>query len=246
MMRGRGKSDPAVGAAKQVNKAGRPAAERRRGPRGTRARNARSARRDGTARHRAWTAYGPAVSHPRREPNAGCERKAHCGNAARWDLWGRKPAMAELPDKAARTVLCGGRTEMPVPTATGERNWGFEFGFPSGGFGFPSPRSRSRGIHGLRSRHLHPQFQKSPGRRAHRGQLQARRRRKRRRRGRREVGRLDRARPGREAPVAVRPRRDFACARRCDLRTTSRLASGASIATLVPSQPGKAPPPLAR
>src|SRR5271166_3341742 len=58
----------------------------------------------------------PAVSHPRREPNAGCERKAHCGNAARWDLWGRKPAMAELPDKAARTVLREGRPKgLPYP-----------------------------------------------------------------------------------------------------------------------------------
>src|SRR3954463_642858 len=26
--------------------------------------------------------------------------KSPCGNAARWDLWGQKPAMAELPDKA--------------------------------------------------------------------------------------------------------------------------------------------------
>ena len=44
-------------------------------------------------------------------------QRAHCGNAARWDLWGQKPAMAALPDKAARTVLCGGRSVMGVPTA---------------------------------------------------------------------------------------------------------------------------------
>src|SRR6266404_8820952 len=39
------------------------------------------------------------------------------GNAARWVLWGQKPAMVALPDKAARTVLCGGRPVMDVPTA---------------------------------------------------------------------------------------------------------------------------------
>ena len=36
----------------------------------------------------------------------------HCGNAARWDLWGRKPAMAELPDKTARPVVCPAKAGM--------------------------------------------------------------------------------------------------------------------------------------
>jgi len=39
------------------------------------------------------------------------------GNAARWVLWGQKPAMAALPDNAARPVLCGRCPVMGIPTA---------------------------------------------------------------------------------------------------------------------------------
>src|SRR6266849_3432407 len=39
------------------------------------------------------------------------------GNAARWVLWGQKPAMAALPDKAARPVLGGGTRVTRFPTA---------------------------------------------------------------------------------------------------------------------------------
>ena len=43
--------------------------------------------------------------------------RARCGNAARRDPWGQKPAMASLPDNCARRDLCGERTVMYVPTA---------------------------------------------------------------------------------------------------------------------------------
>ena len=97
-----------------------------------------------------------------------------------------------------------------------------------------------------RSRRLDAQLQKAAGREAHRGQLQAGRRRK----LRTPQAKSDRSRPPRSArarsascrPTSARFRFWLATY----LRTTSRLASGASITTLVPSQPGKPPPPLAR
>src|SRR3954463_6172484 len=43
------------------------------------------------------------------DPSAsGPSRRAYCGTAARWDLWGQKPAMAELPDKLSSPVRWAG------------------------------------------------------------------------------------------------------------------------------------------
>jgi hypothetical protein len=95
-MHGPEKSDSVIVAVKPANKAGQPAAESaepRTGTKGNAAGKARAGQSAGQACYRRWTAYGKQLP-------SGPEVGAGCGKAA-------------SPD------LCGGRSVMSVPTATG-------------------------------------------------------------------------------------------------------------------------------
>ena len=94
MMHGREKSDPAIVATKPANKAGRPAAEpveRRAGAEG-------NADQQSTRRAQNRVSVSQALDRVRQTCRQTPEVGAVCGNAA-------------------RTVLCGGRPVMGVPTA---------------------------------------------------------------------------------------------------------------------------------
>jgi hypothetical protein len=109
MMHGRGKSDEAIVAVKPANKAEQSAAERVE----RRAEAKGNARQQSTHRTQSRGSVTPALERIRQ--------------AAK-----KKPALRRYPPevgavcgKAARTVLCGGRSAMSVPTAThGELNDG--------------------------------------------------------------------------------------------------------------------------
>lgn len=104
MMHGREKSGLAIVAAKPSNEAGLPAeevVERGRGPRGMRTISTRSGHRAGPAWNRGW-------------PHTTSSAQA----LARAALGRHSPEVGAVCGKAARTVLCGGRAVMPVPTAT--------------------------------------------------------------------------------------------------------------------------------
>ena len=95
MMHGREKSDPAIVARKPANKAGRPAAEpveRRAGAEG-------NAGQQSTCRAQDRVGVSQALDRVRQTCRQLSKVGAVCGNAA-------------------RTVLCGGRSAMGVPTAT--------------------------------------------------------------------------------------------------------------------------------
>ena len=94
MMHGREKSDPAIVARKPANKAGRPAAEpveRRAGAKG-------NAEQQSTCRAQNRVSVSQALGRVRQTCRQLPKVGAVCGNAA-------------------RTVLCGGRPVMGVPTA---------------------------------------------------------------------------------------------------------------------------------
>jgi hypothetical protein len=100
MMHGREKSGPAIVALKPTNAAGKPAAEpveRRAGAKG----NA-----DQRSTHRAQNREGVT------------QGLARIRQAAKTTLRRHPSEVGAVCGKAARTVLCGGRSAMSVPTAT--------------------------------------------------------------------------------------------------------------------------------